>query len=141
MSKNKKKQTLSVIGAIFFALFIYIMGRATGGRDITSWRYYDLEQHTDLFKSLDDVDKVMTSIGYTNTYRDDSSTTYHWDNFTTKEEGDFRSKMVNVHAFTEDGKFKLEIEHRGNFNFFKEERIDSTFTEIESRYNAMPDSN
>lgn len=137
MSKNKKKQTLSVIGALLFAFFIYLLGRATGGKDITSWQYYNLEQHTDLQQSLDDVDEVLSSMGYEHIYRNDSSTTYQWSNLAIKKEGDFRSQVITVHAFTEEGRFKLEIEHRGNFNFFKEERIDSTFSEIERRYNTI----
>lgn len=121
-------------------LLIYIMGRVTGGKSITNWKYYDLEQHTDLTMSLNDLNEIMIPMGYENTYNTDSSANYKWDNFVGRDDGDFRSKSVEVFAFMESGQLKLEVEHRGNFGFFEEERIDSTFSEISNRYQQLSDT-
>lgn len=76
-------------------------------------------------------------MGYENTYRTDSSANYKWDNFVGRDGGDFRSKSVEVFAFMESGQLKVEVEHRGNFGFFEDDRIDSTFAEISSKYQRL----
>ena len=59
MSEKKSKKTLSIGGAILLIIVLYFLGKETGGKTLTSWQYYTIDQHGSLAESLQDVNQVF----------------------------------------------------------------------------------
>ncbi len=137
MSEKKSKKTLSIGGAILLIIVLYFLGKETGGKTLTSWQYYTIDQHGSLVESLQDVNQVFQEMGYNNTFLDDSTTQMEWDNFNSREEGDMRSYAVKAIVTMNENQLEMTLEHYGNFGFTNEERIDSTFAEFSGRYQQL----